>query len=127
RRNRRERREDVAHEYTTWVYKQDIRGAGRKFVLIALADIADENGYAFPGQKRLTRMTGQSERSVREHLEWLEENGYLRREQRRRPDGTRTSDAYYLPEKDSTGSIRRWSASGNNRRLTEEATKPDQD
>lgn len=117
----------MAHEYTTWVYKQDISGAGRKFVLIALADIADENGYAFPGQKRLTRMTGQSERSVRQHLEWLVEHGYLKREQRRRKDGTRTSDAYFLPEKDSTGSIRRWPATGENRRQSEKAAEPDQD
>lgn len=117
----------MAHEYTTWVYQQDIRGAGRKFVLIALADIADDRGYAFPGQKRLTRMTGQSERSVREHLEWLEENGYLRREQRRRSDGTRTSDAYYLPEKDATGNIRRWATTGKTRRLTEQRINPDQD
>lgn len=117
----------MAHEYTTWVYQQNISGAGRKFVLIALADIADERGYAYPGQKRLVRMTGQSERSVRGHLEWLEEHGYVRREQRRRDDGTRTSDAYFLPPKDSSGKFCRWPTTGKTRRQPETPNTPDQD
>src|SRR5690606_25049231 len=54
-------------------------------------------------------------------------NGYIRRKQRRREDGTRTSDAYFLPEKDSTGNICRWPTTGNNRQLTEEASTTDQD
>lgn len=117
----------MAHEYTAWAYSQPIPGAGRKFVLVALADRANGDGYSFPGQKSLAAMTGQSERSVREHLEWLEENDYVRRKERRRKDGTRTSDEYYLPPMDSTGNIRRWSSSGNSRRLTGEATNDDQD
>ena len=113
----------MAHEYTSWAYAQEIPGAGRKFVLVALADRANADGYSFPGQKSLASMTGQSERTVREHLEWLEAEGYVRREERRRKDGTRTSDAYYLPPMDSTGEIRRLSATGKIRRLSE-ATKP---
>ncbi len=109
----------MAHEYTSWAYAQEIPGAGRKFVLVALADRANADGYSFPGQKSLASMTGQSERTVREHLEWLEAEGFIRREERRRKDGTRTSDAYYLPPMDSTGSIRRLTSSGEIRRLSE--------
>lgn len=117
----------MAHEYTSWAYAQEIPGAGRKFVLVALADRANADGYSFPGQKGLASMTGQSERTIREHLEWLEAEGYVRREERRRKDGTRTSDAYYLPPMDSTGNIRRLSSSGESRRLTQETKPPVQD
>lgn len=117
----------MAHEYTSWAFNQGIRGAGRKFVLIALADRANGDGYSYPGQKTLAEMTGQSERSVREHLEWLEEQGYVRRKERRRLDGTRTSDGYNLPPMDSTGNIRRWSTTGKTRRSQEEPNTPAQD
>lgn len=116
----------MAHEYTSWAWSQGIRGSGRKSVLVALADRANGDGYSYPGQKTLAEMTGQSERSVREHVEWLEENGYVRRKERRRSDGTRTSDGYNLPPMDSTGNIRRWTTTGNTRRLTQEHETPDQ-
>lgn len=117
----------MAHEYTSWAYAQEIPGAGRKFVLVALADRANADGYSFPGQKGLASMTGQSERTVREHLEWLEAEGFICREERRRKDGTRTSDAYYLPPMDSTGNIRRLTSSGEIRRLNESTKPPVQD
>jgi len=105
----------MAHEYTTWAYAQPITPSGAKFILVALADTANSDGYSFPGQKRLAYMTGQSERSVREHLAHLEEAGYVKRAQRRRSDGTRTSDAYHLPPKDTSGNIRRWAPTGKSR------------
>lgn len=98
----------MAHKYVNWAFEQEIKPAGRKFILVALADAANGDGYAFPGQKSLAQLTGQEERSVRNHVEWLEHHGYLRRAPRRRKDGTRTSDAYYLPPIDSTGKICRW-------------------
>src|SRR5699024_2020086 len=45
----------------------------------------------------IARMTGQSVRSVRMHLDWLEANGYLRRRARFKKNGDRTSDEYFLP------------------------------
>ena len=98
----------MAHEYTTWAYSNDMQPAGRKFVLVALADSANADGHSFPGQKRLAHLTGQSERSVRGHLDWLEQHGYIKRQERRRKDGTRTSDAYWLPNMSATGDICRW-------------------
>lgn len=98
----------MAHKYVNWAFEQEIKPAGRKFILVALADAANGDGYAFPGQKSLAQLTGQEERSVRNHVEWLEHHGYLRRAERRRKDGTRTSDAYNLPPIDSTGKICRW-------------------
>lgn len=115
------------YKYINWAFDQPIVGAGRKFILVALADAANADGYSYPGQDSLAELTGQAKRSVRAHLEWLEEHGYVRRKERRRNDGTRTSDAYYLPPIDSTGNIRRWSTTGNIRRLQDEPENTDQD
>lgn len=80
----------------TWAMQQDIRPAGRKFTLVALAQYADGDGVAYPGQKTLAKNTSQSERSVRGHLAELEKDGYLQKSYRSREDGTRTSDEYKL-------------------------------
>ena len=102
----------MGHEYTTWAYRQDIEQTGAKFVLVCIADAAGEDGRAFPGQKRLGRMTSMGERTVRRHAAWLEERGYLKRTERRRKDGSRTSDEYHLPPKDAGGQIGRWKIDG---------------
>lgn len=80
----------------TWAWEQDITPSGAKFVLIALADHADEHGYCYPGQKRLARFTSMSDRTVRGHLAALEEMGVIRRRVRRAATGERTSDGYFL-------------------------------
>lgn len=81
----------------TWAFKKDVKPAGRKFVLVALADFADENHSCFPSVDRLASMTGQSEKSVRDHLNALEEVGLLARHRDRRADGTLTGYRYILP------------------------------
>lgn len=83
-------------EAARWAYQQEIPSAGTKFVLVALADFADESGTCFPGQDRLAAMTGQSNTSVRRHLKWLESAGYIRRARRFNDRGYRTSDRYVL-------------------------------
>lgn len=80
----------------SWVFKQTLENAGAKFVLVALANFADEDGRSFPSQKRLARETGFGERTVRRHIEWLEDNGWITRVERRREDGTRTSDEFQI-------------------------------
>ena len=47
----------MSHAATAWAYAAQIRSAGRKFVLVALADFADEAWSCFPGQERLADMT----------------------------------------------------------------------
>lgn len=117
----------MAHEYTTWAYQLEIDQPLAKFVLVCLADVSDEHGRSFPSQKRISRMTGMGERTIRRHLEWLEAHGLVRREMRRRKDGTRTSDEYHLPPKGPTGQIGRWPTTGNTGRLPQEATSADPD
>jgi hypothetical protein len=102
----------------TWAFKQEITPAGLKFVLVALANYASEDGYCYPSQKTLGRLTGQTDRSVRTHLVLLETLGLIQRETRIKADGGLTSDGYYLlfdPPEDS---------SGGGHRVAEESSTP---
>lgn len=80
-----------------WAYAQDCGSPGAKFVLVTLADFADEAGSCFPGQDLLAERTGQGVRTVRRQLAELEDLGLLRRHARSRGEGRgRTSDRYVL-------------------------------
>lgn len=81
---------------TTWAYKQHPARSGEKFVLVTLAQFADATGYCYPGQGKLARLTEMGERTVRGHLDSLERQGILRSEERRRDNGSRTSNGYWL-------------------------------
>ena len=54
----------------TWAYAQDVPSHGPKFLLVTLANYADESGVSWPSQKRLCGDLSSSERSVRR---WLSE------------------------------------------------------
>jgi len=82
---------------TAWAKKQKTGSATLKAVLLAVADYADENGCAWPSQKRLAEDTELSARSVRDALAGLESKGLIRREMRMRDDGSRASDRIILP------------------------------
>ena len=80
----------------TWAWKQPLKASEGKATLVALADHANADGWCCPGQERLAEMTGQTERTIREHLQKLEELGYIHRMRRHRDNGSRKSDAYVL-------------------------------
>lgn len=86
----------MSHWASTWAYEQDVQPCGRKFVLVALANFADEDGFCYPSQERLAEMTGQDVRSVRRHLASLDKEGVIKRRGRRSKTGQRTSDGYTL-------------------------------
>ena len=99
------------HQSLAW--NLDLPSAACKLVLMGLASYANEEGYCYPGQETLAEKTCQTARSVRSHLAWLEEQGYIKRQHRDRITG-RTSDEYLLtldpkkqtpPEKFSAGTI----------------------
>jgi len=80
-----------------WAYEQTVKPATRKFVLVSLANFADENGYCFPSQQTLASMTDQGVSTVREHLKALESEGIISREHRyAKQGGGRTSDGFWL-------------------------------
>ena len=67
-----------------------------KLVLLALANYADERFQCWPSQERLAEDTELSARTVWGALKRLAEAGILSREQRKRQDGTRTTDVVTL-------------------------------
>lgn len=85
----------MSYRALNWAWEADLP-TSQKFVLVALADMADEHESCFPGQERLARMVGGSVSTVRRAVKSLEESGYLNREPRRGSDGMRTSDRYRL-------------------------------
>ena len=78
-----------------------------KLVLLALANYADENAQCFPPVKRIVAETGLSERAVRNAIKALIDAGAVVKEQRRRKDGTQTSDLFTLFPKPSSQTARR--------------------
>ena len=65
--------------------------------MLALADRAGDDGKScFPSQKEIAKKTSITVRSVQKHLVWLEGAGLLKRVERRRKDGYRTTDEYIL-------------------------------
>lgn len=78
----------MSNEALTAVAKSDIKPSGRKFVMMALADYADEEWSCFPSVAQLAQYTGQGEKTVRDHLDALEDAGFITRNRARRDDGT---------------------------------------
>ncbi|MDJ0323190.1 helix-turn-helix domain-containing protein [Cryobacterium sp. PH31-AA6] len=85
----------MSYRATHWAYDLPLIGPA-KFVLVALADMADEANTCYPGQKRLAIMTGFSEKTVSRAINSLDTMGLLTREQRHGNFGYRTSDRYRL-------------------------------
>jgi DNA-binding IscR family transcriptional regulator len=67
----------------TRVWETDLK-SGPKFVLLALADHADDEGYCYPSVDHLAEKTGMGESTVRRHLDNLVANGHLLKVARRR-------------------------------------------
>lgn len=62
-----------------WGLKADAMTTVQRFVLLALADVADDAGSCFPSTAYLDHKTGMSNRTVRHHLAQLEADGWFNR------------------------------------------------
>jgi hypothetical protein len=78
----------MSNQALTAIRFAELKPSGKKFVAMALADFADENWECFPEVDALAEYTAQGERTVREHLDALEAEGFLSRTRHRRKDGT---------------------------------------
>lgn len=79
----------------TWAFKQDVRPT-QKMVLLVLADHANDNGECWPSIATIARKASMSATSVKRNLADLEKTGLIRRERRKRSDGSWTSSRYFL-------------------------------
>lgn len=80
----------------TWAFAANIADPIEKFVLVALANYADDFGVCWPSQSTLVMDCSCSERKLRESLKSLEAAGLIKRVARRRQNGSRRSDAVVL-------------------------------
>jgi hypothetical protein len=87
----------MSWETLAWAKAQRTGSVGRKAVLMALAEYADERHSCFPSQETLAHDTEQSTKTVWRHLQWLEDNSLITRERRTAEGGHRTADRYVLP------------------------------
>lgn len=84
-------------QYLNWSLSRDeIETSGAKFVLVVLANYANEDGEAYPSRETIGRLTSMSVRAVQNHLNWLVENGYLARKSRRQTDQQFKTNLYQL-------------------------------
>lgn len=80
----------------SWALKARPPSTAAKFLLVALANYADQFGLCWPTAKKLSDDTMLSERSVRTHLGELEASGFIVRTPRWAQDGARLGDEYRL-------------------------------
>ena len=107
---------------TAWALDLKITPPTKKFVLLVLASYTSTDETCFPSQKKIAEQVGITDRRVRGWLMELEEDGWIRREERRRSDGSRCSDmialnvpqadASVLPPRKPTSRLARTPASG---------------
>lgn len=88
-----------------WAFSAPIKNAGAKFLLVALAEHARDDGEdgwtCFPSIKRLSKRTSQGERTIERHLSCLIANGWISRQIRQ--DRRRGESSYfYLLHRDKT-------------------------
>ena len=70
--------------------------ATEKLLLICLANYADDSGRCWPSNKRLVADSALSERTIRNALKVMADNGTIIRTERERDDGSRGSDIITL-------------------------------
>ncbi|MDT8858223.1 helix-turn-helix domain-containing protein [Paracoccaceae bacterium Fryx2] len=80
----------------TWAFQASVADPIKKFILVTLGNYADEYGVCWPSQSTLIAACACSERKLRESLKSLEAEGWIKRIQRRRKNGSRRSDAVLL-------------------------------
>ncbi len=78
-----------------WAWRQTLPST-QKFVLLALADMADDDGVCWPSISTLAKRCAMSTRTVRRTLQDLIKTDLLQCEPRYRGDGSTTSNRYVL-------------------------------
>lgn len=80
---------------SAWAWRQELPVA-QKFVLVKLADSANDDGYCWPSLRTLERDLGMGRSSISRHVRALVVAGMMTVEQRKHSDGRRRSSYYHL-------------------------------
>lgn len=70
--------------------------SSRRMVLVSLANYAGEDGHAWPSQKLVSEESGCGIRSLKDHLKWLEQNGFIRRDTKNLGQGKGSRTSYHV-------------------------------
>jgi hypothetical protein len=82
----------VSVEASAWAFRQSGLKSGGKLLLVAIANRADKSGVAFPGRKSLAEDCCCEPETVTQNFKALERAGLIARFDRRRENGSRTSN-----------------------------------
>ena len=82
--------------YFEKLYRNDELPHRAKLVYIYLYDRRDAVGKAWPSVKRIAKDLSISEKTARRAIQDLEKAGLIRKEYAYRPNGSHTSNRYYL-------------------------------
>ena len=85
----------MSYRAMNWAWNLTDLGMAESFILVSLADQANDDGFCWPSQATLAARSRQSERSVRRGLARLEEYGLIK-VMRRSTQGGRQSNLYWL-------------------------------
>lgn len=85
----------MSNDAINWAFKTPLKTT-QKFVLVALADYADEKNSCNPAHKTTAKRVGASVATVRRAIDQLEAQGYLKVVKRATEAGRQTSNRYVL-------------------------------
>lgn len=85
----------MSYRATSWAYEQSLTGS-KKFVLIVLADLADEADTCRPSQQNLADTTGLSVKTIERAISSLERLGLVSRTRLATPVGSSPRYRYRL-------------------------------
>lgn len=86
----------MSNEAITWAFKQAGLTATEKFVLVALADYADDEHTCFPAHQKTADRVSASKSTVQRAIKSLEAKGRLRVIPGKRANGSATTNRYLL-------------------------------
>lgn len=85
----------MSNEALTWAFKQDLPMT-EKFVLVSLADYADDEHSCYPSYNKTAKRVGCSRRTAMRAVESLADAGFIRSVPRGRANGSASSNRYVL-------------------------------
>jgi len=86
----------MSHKATNWAFQQKGLLPAQKLLLLHLADRHNPDFGCFPSIKKLTIDCEISRGSVIKHLQNLEDKGLIKKQERKRENGSQTSNNYIL-------------------------------
>lgn len=86
----------MSYQASTWAIEQMCDTATEKAVLLIIASYAGPDGTLFPSQETISRQACCSIKTVERALRVFQDRGWIERTERRRRDGSRTSDLIFM-------------------------------